>query len=86
MICPSCGAQDDCKPAVELRGSSSLLVYLAGVLLAVLFLNFKLVMPAVSLTKSAFAKMVMQVVQEKIIDFDKLLYGYLRKLNVNGAA
>jgi hypothetical protein len=37
--CPACGALDDYKPAVELRGSFSLLVFLAGGLLAVFFHN-----------------------------------------------
>jgi hypothetical protein len=37
--CPACGALDGYKPAVEVRGSFSLLVFLAGGLCAVLFHN-----------------------------------------------
>jgi len=37
------------------------------------------VMPAASLTKSAFATMVMQLIHEKIIDLDKPIYEYLPK-------
>ena len=37
--CPSCGAADDYSPTMELRGSFSLLVFLAGGLLAVIFRN-----------------------------------------------
>ena len=40
IVCPSCGAADSYKPAVELRGSFSLLAFLAGGLLAVAFRNF----------------------------------------------
>jgi hypothetical protein len=38
-VCPACGALDDYKPAVELSGSFSLLVFLVGGLFAVLFHN-----------------------------------------------
>jgi len=38
-VCPECGAGGDFKPAVELRGSFSLLAFLAGGLIAVLFRN-----------------------------------------------
>ncbi len=37
--CPACGAPDDYAQTVELRGSFSWLVFLAGGLLAVLFRN-----------------------------------------------
>jgi CubicO group peptidase (beta-lactamase class C family) len=37
------------------------------------------VMPAASLTKSAFATMVMQLVRQKVIDLDKPIYEYLPK-------
>lgn len=39
MACPVCGAFDGYKPAVELRGSFSWLIFLAGGLFAVLFRN-----------------------------------------------
>lgn len=37
--CPACGALDGYKPTIELRGSFSLVAFLAGGLLAVLFRN-----------------------------------------------
>src|ERR1051325_1896961 len=37
--CPSCGAADDYAPTLELRGSFSWLVFMAGGLLAVIFRN-----------------------------------------------
>ena len=39
MACPACGVPDGCQPAAELRGSFSLLAFLAGGLFAVLFHN-----------------------------------------------
>jgi hypothetical protein len=39
VACPACGATDDYKPAIELRGSFSLPVFLAGGILAILFRN-----------------------------------------------
>ncbi len=38
-VCPACGARDDYRPALRLRSPFSLLVFLAGRLLAVLFYN-----------------------------------------------
>jgi len=39
VLCPACGASDGYTPTVELRGSFSVPVFLAGGLLAVLFRN-----------------------------------------------
>ncbi|SRR5579862_2525137 len=38
-VCPACGAYDCYKPAIELRGSFNVFVFLAGGLFAVLFHN-----------------------------------------------
>ena len=39
FLCPACGAADDYRPAIELRGSFSWGVFFAGGLLAICFRN-----------------------------------------------